>query len=66
VYGKTGLCHVNGVLLSADDLFVPVIKLLLANERLMMCRTDCAGASVTALSSFVGCQNWVGGARRQL
>lgn len=53
VYRKPGLCHVNGFLLSTGDLFVPVIKLLLANEKLMVLRTDCAGATVTARSNDV-------------
>jgi hypothetical protein len=55
VYRKSGLCHVNGVLLSTGDLFVPVIHLLLANERLMVHRTDCAGSAVTARSTVVIC-----------
>lgn len=55
MYRIPGLCHVNGVLLSTGDLFVPVINLLLANERLMVRRTDCAGAAVTARSTVVIC-----------
>ena len=55
MYRKPGLCHVNGVLLSASDLFVTVINLLLANERLMVRCTDCAGANVTARSTDVIC-----------
>ena len=56
-YRKPGLCRDNGAVLSTDALFVSVIKLLLANERLRVRRRVWAGANVKARPTLVIC--WV-------